>query len=251
MYLSLAAPIPEGNPTAYPAWWFEREVIARTDPTKANPAHPADYPPAADFAALNQGQLKQFATAAFAELQAHLPGGAGPAITALVQSWYVLEGDAFQLDARGRRVPLATGKTSDFAPVTQGQLKEVVRHFFDRLQAELYYPTEQPYPWSAPSAKPAADYAMANLGHIKSLFQFDLTTDSDGDGIPDWWEKAHGLNHKNRNDALALSEAGLVTNLAAYRNNLDPGAELTSLQLASVSALSSVTFTVLTKTVSA
>jgi hypothetical protein len=35
--------------------------------------------------------------------------GTGPlstfAITALVQSWYVTEGDAFQLDAKGRRVP--------------------------------------------------------------------------------------------------------------------------------------------------
>jgi hypothetical protein len=80
--------------------------------------------------------------------------GTGPlstfAITALVQSWYVTEGDAFQLDAKGRRVPLVTGKTSDFAPVTHGQLKEVARHFFDRLQAELYNPTGQPYPWDAP-----------------------------------------------------------------------------------------------------
>ena len=35
MYLSLAAPVPEGKPTAYPAWWFEREAITRTDPAKA------------------------------------------------------------------------------------------------------------------------------------------------------------------------------------------------------------------------
>ena len=146
MYLSLAAPVPEGKPAAYPAWWFEREVITRTDSAKASPVHPADYPPAADFAALNQGQLKQFAAAAFDELQAHLPGGAGPAITALVQSWYVTEGDAFKLDAKGRRIPLVTGKTNNFTPVTHGQLKEVARHFFDRLQAELYYPTGQPYP---------------------------------------------------------------------------------------------------------
>ncbi|MEI7774740.1 MAG: hypothetical protein WCK17_08175, partial [Verrucomicrobiota bacterium] len=128
-------------------------------------------------------------------------------------------------------------------------LKEVARHFFDRLQAELYYPNGQPFARDVPVAQPAADYAVANLGQVKSLFQFDLTTDTDGDGIPDWWEKAHGLNHKNRNDALALSEAGLVTNLVAYRNNLDPGAELTSLQLASASALSNVTLTLITKKV--
>jgi len=63
---------------------------------------------------------------------------------------------------------------------------------------------------------------VANLGQIKSLFQFDLATDSDKDGLPDWWEKAHGLNHKNRNDALATSAGGRMTNLAAYRNHLDP-----------------------------
>ena len=106
--------------------------------------------------------------------------------------------------------------------MTHGQLKELARHFFDRLQAELYYPTGQSYPWAAPGAQPAADYAMANLGQIKSLFQFDLTTDNDNDGIPDWWEKAHGLNHKNRNDALSTSAGGRMTNLAAYRNHLDP-----------------------------
>ena len=106
--------------------------------------------------------------------------------------------------------------------MTHGQLKEVARHFFDRLQAELYYPTGQSYPWDAPVAQPVADYAVANLGQIKSLFQFDLATDSDKDGLPDWWEKAHGLNHKNRNDALATSAGGRMTNLAAYRNHLDP-----------------------------
>ncbi|MEI6736612.1 MAG: hypothetical protein WCL31_06820, partial [Actinomycetes bacterium] len=131
--------------------------------------------------------------------------------------------------------------------VTHGQLKEVARHFFDRLQAELYYPTGQPYPWDAPSAKPAADYAMANLGHIKSLFQFDLTTDSDGDGIPDWWETAHGLNPKDRGDALASSEGGEVSNLSAYLNNLDPGAALTRTAAAAVSVLSDVTLTSLSK----
>jgi hypothetical protein len=113
-----------------------------------------------------------------------------------------------------------TGPLSTF--VTHGQLKEVARHFFDRLQAELYYPAGQPFPWDTPGAQPAADYAMANLGHAKSLFQFDLTTDNDNDGIPDWWEKAHGLNSKNARDANVLSAGRVVTNQAAFVYNLDP-----------------------------
>jgi hypothetical protein len=222
LYLSIAAPVPEGKPAAYPAWWFEREVISRTDPANASPVHPADYPPAADFTALNHGQLKQFATTAFDELQVHLPGGAGPAITALVQSWHVTEDDAFQLDAKGRRIPLVTEKTSNFAPVTHGQLKEVAHYFFDRLQAELYYPADQPYPWDAAGARSPADHAVANLGQAKNLFQFDLTTDTIGDGIPDWWKRAHGLPITRPGVAYELSAGGVVTNIAAFRNDLDP-----------------------------
>ena len=45
--------------------------------------------------------------------------------------------------------------------------------------------------------------------------------DSDNDGIPDWWEKAHGLNPKDASDGVkaTLSEEG-YTNLEVYMNGL-------------------------------
>ncbi len=43
--------------------------------------------------------------------------------------------------------------------------------------------------------------------------------DSDGDGVPDDWEIAHGLNPKNPADAGALNASG-YTNLEAYFNGL-------------------------------
>ena len=46
--------------------------------------------------------------------------------------------------------------------------------------------------------------------------------DSDGDGIPDAWEKAHGLNRRNPRDAAAytLDPRGWYTNLEVYLNSL-------------------------------
>ncbi len=109
---------PARKPAAYPAWRFQREVIPPKDATQASTTYPGDYPPAADYAVLPQGQLKHLATAAFDELQPHLSGGAGPAVTELVKGWYVLEVDALHLDTQGRHVALASPQTNDFAPVT-------------------------------------------------------------------------------------------------------------------------------------
>lgn len=46
--------------------------------------------------------------------------------------------------------------------------------------------------------------------------------DSDGDGIPDWWEMQHGLNPHDASDAGQLSSDGLLTNLQKYRQGLNP-----------------------------
>lgn len=31
------SPVPSGKPSAFPDWWFERDVIKRTDTNKSNP----------------------------------------------------------------------------------------------------------------------------------------------------------------------------------------------------------------------
>ncbi len=50
--------------------------------------------------------------------------------------------------------------------------------------------------------------------------------DSDGDGIPDWWENLYGLDRLNPNDAQDMSNGGEQTNLERYNNNSNPNAPL-------------------------
>src|SRR6266576_3613912 len=59
---------------AAPSWWSARGILKPG-------AQPNDYAP------INQGQLKNIAKAAAAELDAQLPGGAGDVVHNLVASW--------------------------------------------------------------------------------------------------------------------------------------------------------------------
>lgn len=165
----LAGVLPANPPPSYPGWWFARDVVLPADPSNLEPTWPGDYPAADDYAAMNQGQLKQLATAAYDELQA-LPGGSGPALDALVKGWFQLDGDGNFVLQNGVRVPLVTANTDSFAAVSLGQLKTVAQPFYDRLIAVA---SVSAYPWAS-SANPADDYAMANLGQAKSLFSFTV-----------------------------------------------------------------------------
>jgi len=124
------------------AWWYQRNVLVSEGSES-------------DYIAANAGQLKWVATQAFQEFEAKLPGGAGTGIVALVNGF---------------------GNTDNYDLINQGQLKTVVKPFYDRLW-ELGLTNAYPvgvtnqYPWTtnAPS-----DYNAANVGHLKYLFSFEL-----------------------------------------------------------------------------
>ena len=59
------------------------------------------------------------------------------------------------------------------------------------------------------------------------LKQEESKADSDGDGMPDEWEDAHGLDKNNKDDGKAIGESG-YTNLEVYLNALV--ADITSAQ---------------------
>jgi hypothetical protein len=146
---------------APPDWWQTRGVM------DASQTHN-------DFAAANTGQLKHIAKQAMLEMDAHLIGGAGTAIHAMVDAW---------------STP-GVG-TNDFAAVNVGQVKAVAKLFYDRLNQAGYTQTA---PWT--NAIPSRnDYASANVGQLKMVFSFCVnhtpTEDTDLDSIPDWWEIQH------------------------------------------------------------
>ena len=175
-----------------PGWWVTRGV-QNTD--SAN--HPAN-----DYAAVNQGQVKNIVVKAVAELDANLPGGAGDTLHTLATK---LSG--------------TTPNTDDYDAVNIGQLKTVAKPFYDLL-IHIGYMSQ--YPWTS-STNAANDYAIANIGQVKNLFNFDVTFDGDVplNGLPDWWER-HWFNGQTGIVATGTAPRGDMTILQAYQQGLNP-----------------------------
>jgi hypothetical protein len=208
-----SGPVPAGKPTAYPDWWFERDVIPRgpSAASELNPNWPDDYPSADDFAVANLGQLKYIASKAADQLNGAPNIGAGSTINSLIASWST-----------------ANPARDDYATVNSGQLKYVASLFYDRL-AQLGYVGvllryQTRYPWADTGAD---DFAVVNLGQLKLAFSFlgtgsrfdSYMTDADLDGIPSGWELEQGLNPSNPADASNL--IGGVTYLQLYKHQMN------------------------------
>lgn len=155
-----------------PLWWEDRGVLETNMWIN-------------DFAPVNQGQVKWIAVQASEEMNQSLSqfGGAGTAVSARVS--VLLPGD-------------------DYYAVNVGQLKHIAVPFYDRL-IEIGY-TDQ-HPWIG--AAETNDYALASIGQVKNLFSFDLTADTDGDGMPDWWEWAH-FDSLDQDETTDWDEDGLL-----------------------------------------
>ena len=182
----------EGTPR--PAWWTELGVL---DPS----AEPND------FALAVQGQVKWIASRAAHGLgeAGALAGGSGPACSALAAAFT---------------------PSNNALPVTLGQLKATAAPFWARL-AELV-PSSAPPPWAGEAAP--QDFALVNVGQVKAAFSLDLAplidseADADSDGIPNGWERAHGLDPFDASDADLDPDGDGISNLAAYCLGLDPAA---------------------------
>lgn len=172
---------------AAPSWWSDRGVL--------NPNSEAN-----DYAAVNHGQLKNIAVAALAELNAHLPNGAG-----------------IVLDQLGVTLTGTSASTNDYAAVNLGQLKNLAKPFYDRLR-EVGYASV--YPWDN-STNPPNDYAMANIGQVKNLFSFDMTDFNWTDEtLPDWWKQ--NFFGTEEVDPDADPDGDGLTNLQEYHAGTPP-----------------------------
>ena len=49
-----------------------------------------------------------------------------------------------------------------------------------------------------------------------------MTTDTDKDGMPDWWETFYGFDPKNATDATADADGDNITNLDEYKGKTNP-----------------------------
>ena len=173
---------------AYPAWWQARGVL-KTDGSVAD-----------DYAAINQGQLKNLVRGAVVEMNDHLPGGAGSELDLII-------------GITGWGTP--TIKTDDYAAVNIGQLKNIAMKVYSRLIAVGF---TTGYPWDLPNTPAKDDYAMANIGQAKDLFKFDVFKDPNNNGLPDWWEVKYGLTGHTAGDMAP----GDVTYLEKYHRDLNP-----------------------------
>ncbi len=68
---------------------------------------------------------------------------------------------------------------------------------------------------------------------ILDRFEF-IANDTDGDGMPDDWERAHGLSFTNASDAAAEDDGDGFTNLQEYLAGTDPANPMSALKITGI-----------------
>ena len=171
----------------HPTWWETRSVL------KHNTV-------AVDYAAANQGQLKNFARAARDEMLARHLIETGDPIDQMVNAW-----------------SSNTSRALDYSVANLGQLKAVATLFYDQLillglrDYYLWYPWSD-YWWVA------KDYAATNLGQLKNMFAFDIP---EADLLE--YAPGHSARFWRPNSDNGLVSSGIVAGDQSFQNSFPNG----------------------------
>lgn len=169
---------------APPAWWSASGAVNSS--------------PLNDNGALVQGQLKHFTRKAVDEMNMRFPEGAGTELNDIVEGWLLNYQDGGYSPAK----PMAV----DSQVMTVGQLKWIGAKIHARL---VYYCYEDGPPAWLSAAPTATDNDVANLGQLKTVFNFNLTAPAGQ--TPLWWQKFYslvGIDPGGDSDGDGLSNYG-------------------------------------------
>ncbi|HUB65882.1 MAG TPA: putative Ig domain-containing protein, partial [Candidatus Methylacidiphilales bacterium] len=122
-----------------------------------------------DYAVITQGQLKQFTVRAVDYLNANLTDGAGTNLNSMVSNWaadYATNGYA-----TNPANPTRPYEPSDFQVENVGQVKYIGNLVWSQLVAAGY--TNAAPSWLEQDTN--TDHAVANVGQLKEVFNFDLS----------------------------------------------------------------------------
>jgi hypothetical protein len=153
-----------------PAWWSTRGAVVAPEVTTNDGVVTTNYVPN-DYAAVTQGQLKQFTARAVDELNANLTGGAGTNLNGIVSNWAA--------DYATNGYGATNIKPSDYTAMNVGQLKYIGNEVWARLVAGGY--TSSAPTWLALNTN--SDNEAANLGQLKEIFNFEFSSLSAPTGV--------------------------------------------------------------------
>jgi len=225
--LALLVPV-LGDP---PGWW-----LAGDPPVIAAAAAPNNHGPA------NVGQAKWMAHQALASIAAVDTALAAAIERQLTQPDPAGGGRPATLDFSRPEPPPAAWSDAQHAPLLLGQLKSLAAPFYQQLHAAapawlsnelLLNQTQDPadpanfHPWTTRDSDDA-NHAIATIGQLKAVFSLRFDTlpsplaDRDGDGMPDSWELAHGLNAADGTDGTRDADGDGLTNLQEYLHGTNP-----------------------------
>ncbi len=96
----------------------------------------------------------------------------------------------------------------------------------NKATLQIWYLDEPSSTWvPVPSFNdPNSNTVIGYTNHLSTfaLFPGNSGVDSDGDGMPDWWEVKYGLNPNNGSDAAGDLDRDNLTNVAEYLSGTDP-----------------------------